>query len=313
MKLIDSSVKYIDTTTLGPTEIIERVGRTCYKSESAFDKESSIKFFKQLVDRHHYAMLEHATFIFLLYVEDLEDKVMKSPHVNVTIFNKFVTVSANLRSIKENNLTSYMAELIHHYPELNYYFGLESAPKTVCHVSLVTDIGKWCVVATEEEIKKHLHFTFHFTCDRGVSHEMVRHRPASFAQESTRYCNYSKDKFGKEITCIKPAFYYDDSKWTNEAKSVYENALKQAEFYYFMLLDKGLTPQQARGVLPTDLKTEIIMTANFEEWEHFFALRAKGVTGAPHPNMKKVALEAYNVFTSLLTNHFNIYVLDELL
>lgn len=140
MKLIDSSVKYIDTTTLGPTEIIERVGRTCYKSESAFDKESSIKFFKQLVDRHHYAMLEHATFIFLLYVDDLEDKVMKSPHVNVTIFNKFVTVSANLRSIKENNLTSYMAELIHHYPELNYYFGLKSAPKTVCHVSLVTDI-----------------------------------------------------------------------------------------------------------------------------------------------------------------------------
>lgn len=142
------------------------------------------------------------------------------------------------------------------------------------------------------EIMKHVTHTVRFVCDRGVSHELVRHRPCSFAQESTRYCNYSQDKFGEEITVIKPLFF---EQWTDETQScqteVYWNWFRSCEYAeknYFNLLKLGATPQEARSVLPNSLKTEIIMTANETEWQHIVNLRAKGTTGAPHPQMVEI-------------------------
>ncbi|MBO5435910.1 FAD-dependent thymidylate synthase [bacterium] len=130
-------------------------------------------------------------------------------------------------------------------------------------------------------IKTHIVHTIVFTCDRGVTHEFVRHRPASFAQESTRYCNYSYDKFGKEITVIKPCFWDDDSK----QMKLWKKACDAAESAYFDLLISGATPQQARDVLPTSVKTELVITANEHEWQHIINLRYHGTTGAPHPQM----------------------------
>lgn len=135
-----------------------------------------------------------------------------------------------------------------------------------------------------EAMLEHAGLTVRFIVDRGVSHELVRHRVASFAQESTRYCNYSKDKFGRELTFIRPFFLKD------EQFTLWEKAMKEAEIAYFSLLESGCTPQEARTVLPNSLKTEVIMTANMREWRHFFKLRAIGATGAPHPQMKEVAL-----------------------
>lgn len=300
MKLIESNVTIMNR--LGnPFSIIESVGRTCYKSDSAYTKETAFKFFKQLVDSKHFAMLEHATFIFEVATEDVSRYVGK-PFINVTTiyttdgFERNL-VSGNLRAIKENNLTPLMQELIKNYnfPELNYYFRLDGREYIYTYpVELLLPTEENLKTLYPVERENHLYTTFRFICDRGVSHEMVRHRPASFAQESTRYCNYSKEKFGKEITCVKPAFY--DSEWTDYQKSIYENAMRQAEASYFMLIDSGLPAQKARGVLPTDLKTEVIMTANDREWKHFFDLRAVGTTGAPHPNMKKVAMMAWNIY-----------------
>lgn len=136
-----------------------------------------------------------------------------------------------------------------------------------------------------EAMLEHASLTVRFIVDRGVSHELVRHRVASFAQESTRYCNYSQDKFGNEITVIKPLFFEE----TSEQYSIWENAMSEAEASYFNLLDCGASPEQARCVLPNSLKTEVIMTANMREWRHFFRLRALGETGKPHPQMKEVA------------------------
>lgn len=137
-----------------------------------------------------------------------------------------------------------------------------------------------------EAMLEHANLTVRFVVDRGVSHELVRHRVASFAQESTRYCNYSQDKFGKEITFIKPFFLKKGS----EAYKDWESACSSAESCYMLMLDDGCTPEEARCVLPNSLKTEVVMTANMREWKHFFRLRALGETGKPHPQMQEVAL-----------------------
>lgn len=144
----------------------------------------------------------------------------------------------------------------------------------------------------EQEIMKHKTHTVLFVCDRGVSHELVRHRPCSFAQESTRYCNYSKGKFGSEITVIDPHF-------EGSANILWLSACERAEQKYLELLDWGLTPQQARSVLPNSLKTEIIMTCNETEWQHIVNLRAKGTTGAPHPQMKEIMQPWYEELIEL--------------
>lgn len=137
-----------------------------------------------------------------------------------------------------------------------------------------------------EAMLEHASVTVKFVVDRGISHELVRHRLASFAQESTRYCNYSKDDFGSEITFIIP----DYLEYKSEGWNIWKESMKQAEDAYFKMLDFGLSPQQARAVLPNSLKTEVVMTANLREWRHFFKLRALGTTGKPHPQMLEVAV-----------------------
>ncbi len=133
-----------------------------------------------------------------------------------------------------------------------------------------------------EAVLEHKSFTVKFICDRGVSHEIVRHRLASYCQESTRYCNYSKDGFGNEITVIKPCYLDEDS----FEYSKWEDACLCCEDTYFILLDSGASPQEARAVLPNSLKTEVVMTANLREWRHFLKLRC---SKAAHPQMREVA------------------------
>ncbi len=130
---------------------------------------------------------------------------------------------------------------------------------------------------------EHSSLSVKFIVDRGVSHELVRHRIASFAQESTRYCNYSKDKFGKEITVIEPCFFSPLS----DSYTFWKHAMESAEAHYFSLLDSGATPQEARSVLPNSTKTEITITANYREWRNFFKLRT---AKAAHPQMREVTI-----------------------
>lgn len=137
-----------------------------------------------------------------------------------------------------------------------------------------------------EAMLEHYSFTVKFICDRGISHELVRHRIASFAQESSRYCCYAKDKFGKELTFINPCFWEPDS--DNYARWFHE--VDEAEKTYLAMIESGATPEQARDILPTSIKTEIVMTANLREWRHFFKLRAEGVTGKPHPQMLEITI-----------------------
>lgn len=141
-----------------------------------------------------------------------------------------------------------------------------------------------------ESVIEHGSITVKFICDRGVTHEIVRHRIASYSQESTRYCNYVKEKFGSQITCIdlSTGFHYDLNNETDRQKyDVWQKAMENAEQSYFRLIELGATPQEARSVLPNSLKTELVATMNLREWRHFFRLRADA---AAHPQCREVAV-----------------------
>lgn len=166
----------------------------------------------------------------------------------------------------------------------------ESAPKMV----------KGLIKSQHLAMIEHEHISVKFICDRGVSHEIVRHRLASYAQESTRYCNYSSGKHGHEITVIEPFFFKEE---TPEYYTWYMSCL-DAERAYNSLLIMGRSPQEARSVLPNSLKTEIVVTMNLREWIHFFNLRVVGTTGAPHPQIKEVAFPVLEEFAKVLPEVF---------
>lgn len=147
-----------------------------------------------------------------------------------------------------------------------------------------------------ESVIEHFSFSVRFICDRGISHEIVRHRLASYSQESTRYCNYSKEKFGGDICFIKPSTL-DES-----LLPVWIAAMELAEGAYQSLIFRGATPQEARSVLPNSLKTEIVMTANLREWKHFFRLRT---SSAAHPDMRNLVIPLYNECRAQLPSVFN--------
>lgn len=156
-----------------------------------------------------------------------------------------------------------------------------------------------CIKRGHEAVIEHGVVTIRFICDRGVSHEIVRHRLASYCQESTRYCNYGKDDFEGRITFIKPC-YLDEG---TDAYEVWRQAMLGVEWAYFELLGEGCTAQEARAVLPNSLKTEVVMTANMREWRHFFKLRT---ALAAHPQMREVA----NMALRLMKKNYPVFFED---
>ena len=148
-----------------------------------------------------------------------------------------------------------------------------------------------------ESVLEHCSITVKFVCDRGVTHEIVRHRIGAYSQESTRYCNYLGDKFGMSITVIKPLFW-DEESYSYKA---WYDACQFAEDAYFELLRSGASPQEARSVLPNSLKTEIVVTYNIREWRHFFKLRC---SKAAHPQMREVAIMALKEFYKYMPTLF---------
>lgn len=173
-----------------------------------------------------------------------------------------------------------------------------------CYKSTGTDdatLVMQLVRSGHEAMLEHYGLTVRFVVDRGVSHEIVRHRLASYAQESTRYCSYDKEKFGSEITVIRPVGFGEGT----ERYRIWKEACEAGEKAYFALLNEGVAPEFARDVLPTSLKTEIVVTMNLREWRHFLALRAVGTTGKPHPQIRQVALPLLHELAAWLPEVFS--------
>lgn len=262
---------------------IERVGRVCYKSEDKITEDSAKSFVDRMIKSGHGAMLEHGT-VYLDIPNSAGD------------YNLVPFFASNLYS---RVVTRPLGDRIHNYITTNFRVMIENFVE-----GYIPDILQYLCEPTEFHAKR---ITVHFVCDRGVSHEFVRHRVMSFAQESTRYCNYSKDKFGNELTFIEPCWLEDYNYKDNTYNQLFIDSLRFAEAHYLDLLKKWddkipdkryktgfrnnpWTPQQARTVLPNSLKTELVMTGFVSDWKKFFRLRSRiAETGKPHPQAQELA------------------------
>ena len=153
-----------------------------------------------------------------------------------------------------------------------------------------------------EAVIEHYSVTVRVICDRGVTHEIVRHRLASYSQESTRYCNYSKDKFEGQVTFIEPFFWDKNTEDGKRKYNIWKSAMELSEKKYMELISSGATPQEARSVLPNSLKTELVMTMNLREWRSFFKLRT---SAASHPQMREIAIPMLQKFKELIPAVFD--------
>lgn len=268
MKLIKPSVEVIRQEKydlLHVFKFIELAGRTCYKSENKITEDSASEFVHRMVKSGHGAMLEHGTVYLTIPISDISNPIIYKYILNpyskafIDFTNSYITT--NYRVLVENNWLDDLK-----YISEPYLFHLKRT-------------------------------TVKFICDRGVSHEFVRHRVFSFAQESTRYCNYTKDKFDSELTFIIPCWFkwneqtihqgdFEKSGSGSEDSGLYINSLLNIEQCYKYLIEEGWKPQEARNILPNSLKTELIMTGFDSDWQNFFKLRC-----APnaHPQAKELA------------------------
>lgn len=281
MKLIKPSFEIWEQPSglEGVYKQIERAGRICYKSEDKITEDSAKSFVDRMIKSGHGAMLEHGT-VYLKVFNVIE---------NFELIDKYKSNKYSV--IKEGT------EVYNCHGDILY----GSCKCITTNYRVLVENGwlddlKYICKPTEFHEKR---ITVHFVCDRGVSHEFVRHRVMSFAQESTRYCNYSKDKFGNELTFIQPC-WLDDERLKlygpyhtvirdKSLESIFIASLNNAEKDYIDLIDLGWKPQEARAVLPNSLKTELVVTGFVSDWNHFFDLRARGTTGAPHPQAKELA------------------------
>lgn len=263
MKLIEPSVEILEQSSGldGIYEQIEIAGRTCYKSEENITEDSAKGFVDRMIKSGHGAMLEHGTVY--LHLSGTSRKCFESKIVKKYEENKYSKVQEKF----EDGETDYRDW----YVTTNYRVLVEN--------NWLDDLQYLCE-PTEYHEKR---ITVKFICDRGVSHELVRHRVFSFAQESTRYCNYSKDKFGNELTFIKPSTLEDKETYSYNR---FYGTLELFENEYLILLEEGWKPQEARAILPNVLKTEIVMTGFESDWENFFKLRCDK---AAHPDMQVLA------------------------
>jgi thymidylate synthase (FAD) len=287
MKLIESSVQIIEEKD--PYKMIELAGRTCYKSEDKITENSAKEFVDRMIKLGHGAMLEHGTIYLTIDGEDPNlSKIQSNPYTKVNLVPYEVLTEGNYTISYKAYITTNLRVLVEN-----------NLKELLCYQVEPTEHHEKRIIAK-------------FICDRGVSHEFVRHRVFSFAQESQRYCNYNKDKFNNELTFIKPTwldiptgdYTYWDGDWCDidnmkiqlpSDNGIADNflwCLNNAGMQYRLLINKGLKPQEARAVLPNATKTELVMTGFESDWEHFFELRC---SGAAHPDAKKLADELYKL------------------
>ena len=300
MRLIKPKVEIINQKpgVEGLFKHMELCARTCYKSEDKITEDSARKFIDNvIVARGHTAMLEHGTVYLKIPYGIMYDTGYFS---NEAIATKYID---NPYSIVQNS-------------QIYDYWCVTSNYRVLLQNGWLDDLQYLCE-PTEYHVKR---VTVRFICDTGVAREFCRHRVFSFAQESTRYCNYSKAKFGKELNCIIPCWYknmfegnsynielchtYDltISEGLSRTEAAWIQAMCEAESTYFGLLTEGEPAQQARNVLPLALKTELIMTGTDEQWAGFFNLRC---ARDAHPQARELAIELRD--RMILAGYINTY------
>lgn len=303
MKIIKPSFEIIEEKN--PLLKVELCGRDCYKSEDRITDGSAVKFVGNILKRGHESVLEHAYFAVIMrssYYDELVETFCKlqylgyrKPLLRFTSDKCRHIVSGNARMwrdlikacIKERYYLSVLSVFREDFPGKELFSDLKQLNQFP-YSPFARFLDKSELSGSIERSWHHAE-TVRFIVDRGISHELVRHRTASPSQESTRYCNYSNGSFGGELTVIKPCFF-------DEHSSLYDTwqiAMKQSEDLYFELITGGATAQEARSVLPNSLKTEVVMTSVLADWAHFFNLRT---SSAAHPQMREIAIPLQELF-----------------
>ncbi len=301
MRLIKPSYEIIpqQSDLEGVYKQVELVGRTCYKSEDKITPDSAKSFVDRMIASKHLAMLEHGT----VYLK-CNNTMSGNTYI---LFSKYFNNKYSISKCIENR-----EDISNRGISFTEYF-ITTNLRVLVENDWLDDLQYICE-PTEYHEKR---ISVRFICDRGVSHEFVRHRVFSFAQESTRYCNYSKDKFGNDCTFIIPCWldieeleeefgnlstleYHKDinkfqsSEWSDAANFLQSIAWSEAN--YLTLLGNEWTAQQARSVLPNSLKTELVMTGFVSDWNHFFSLRD---ANAAHPQARELAAPLHEEFKKL--------------
>jgi len=255
MKLIDSKVEYLpqENGIEGIYKMIEVAGRTAYQSLDKITDDSAKGFVDRMINSRHFAALEHGT----VYLKVPNTDWIEDEHEWIYIFPDGLPWA----SIDSDGKYCYITT---NYRHIEAKVGLDTMLKYLCE-------------PTEDFEKR---YTFRFTIDIGVCRELLRHRVFSFLNESTRYCNYSKGKYGEELTFIEPSWGMDIL-----MRDTFLSNLSDAESHYLALIDQGWKAEQARQVLPLATKTELIMTGFASDWRYLLDLRLYGKTGKPHPDM----------------------------
>lgn len=297
---------------------IERCGRVCYKSEDKITEDSAEKFVVNIIKRGHEAVLEHGSLCVRMPQSIKYNSLLPAmetgrwyamaifgmeccceggtPYRNYLRFfyddGNSPVISGNVRAWRAffEACRKLFVEIPREFRpliQLNPVLLGQFLPDVVKRGE-ITSYVVWPEHLCASARLVHQDVSVLFTVDRGISHEIVRHRLASYCQESTRYCDYSAGRFGGEITVIEPKALRHTPGY-----KIWMDSCRRAETAYFDLLDCGCSPQEARGVLPNSLKTEIVMTANLAEWRHFFQLRT---SRAAHPQMREVAIPLLREF-----------------
>lgn len=296
MKLIKPSFEIREQPSglEGVYKQIEGAGRVCYKSEDKIAEGTAKAFVDRMIASGHGAMLEHGT-VYLKCETEVINRYIHPEDGEEEDFNKLEKYEYNSYSVTNDD---------------GIYLYVTTNLRVLVENDWLDDLQYIC----EPTVYHEKRITVKFICDRGVSHEFVRHRVFSFAQESTRYCNYSKDKFDSECTSIIPCWLnivegsytledveeeYDRCLITDSGKGItneaaeYIRSLIYSEKAYFSLLDRNWRPQQARAVLPNSLKTELVMTGFVSDWKHFFELRC---SSSAHPQARELAIPLQEEF-----------------
>lgn len=269
MKLIKSSFEILEQAPgiQGVKKQIEHAGRTCYKSEDKITDTSCEEFVNRMINSGHGAMLEHGT----VY--------LKIPY-------QYIDVSSKLEiPIIEDSVVKYTANNYSKCITMNNIAYITTNYRVLVENGWLDDLQYQCE-PTEHHEKR---ITVKFILPISISREFIRHRTFSFAEQSTRYCNYSKDKFGNELTFIKPY-------WYTQSDEGFESSCQYYEDTYMMAIETGLKAQEARELLPLCTKTELVMTAFVSDWEHFFKLRCHSTA---HPQAMELAIPLKDKFIEL--------------
>jgi thymidylate synthase (FAD) len=309
MKVVAPSFEVLDNLDRESLAVrIEFCGRICYKSEDKIDRESALPFVTKMAEHGHNSVLEMGVVTLEVTCEhyhQINELFLTQPrYLQIDRSGNTLLVTGSVRAFREmlifhpeclvvNAMCAFLNE---RHP---YFFStiipdkgfMDSSGITVTKMEL-DEVDK----LPTRLMERHRHIAVKFIVNRAVTHEIVRHRPCSFLQESQRYCRYSDDKFGSEVTFIKPMFFAEGSR----EYAIWQQAMVDTERMYLELLETS-TPQAARTVLPNSCKTELIVYANLTEWKHIFKLRT---TKAAEPSMREVMIPLQEDFRQRFADVF---------